>query len=182
MAFFWSKLRFLASDKQFKPPPPPILSVLDAKKQVAGTQRSRKYKLQHPYAPKFAIFNEKTAKNGFFFGSQVKFLVSDKQLKLPHPNFGALDAKRQVVGTHRSRKHNVRQPYASKCAISHRKLVNYTRTPNVKNFFVSVICGLTGPNAHFLCYPLSSTMVSPPKMFHKPVSDETRCTIYATNH
>ena len=151
------------------------------KKQVTGIKRSRKYKLQHLYAPKFAIFNEKTAKMAFFW-SKVNFLVSDKQLKPPHSNFWALDAKKQVVGTQRSRKHNVPQRYAPKCAISHQKWVNYTRTPNVKNFFVSVICGLTGPNAHFLCYPLSSTMISPPKMFHKPVSDETRCTIYATDH
>ena len=56
-----------------------------------------------------------------FFWSKVNLLVSDKQSKLPHPNFGALDAKRQVVGTHRSRKHNVPQPYAPKCAISNQK-------------------------------------------------------------
>ena len=38
---------------------PPILRVLDAKKQIAGTHRSRKHNLQHPYAPKFAVFHEK---------------------------------------------------------------------------------------------------------------------------
>ena len=32
---------------------PPILRVLDAKKQIVGTHRSRKHNLQHPYAPKF---------------------------------------------------------------------------------------------------------------------------------
>ena len=47
-------------------PPPPILRVLDVKKQVVVTHRSRKHNLQHPYAPKFAIFHEKTANNGHF--------------------------------------------------------------------------------------------------------------------
>ena len=45
---------------------PPILRVLEAKKQVVGTHRSGKHNLQHPYAPKFPIFHEKTAKNGRF--------------------------------------------------------------------------------------------------------------------
>ena len=45
---------------------PPILRVLDAKKQIVGTHRSRKHNLQHLYGPKFAIFHEKTANNGHF--------------------------------------------------------------------------------------------------------------------
>ena len=49
-------LSFLASAKQLKTPPP-ILRVLDAKKHVAGRRRSRKHNLQHPYAPKVAIFH-----------------------------------------------------------------------------------------------------------------------------
>ena len=46
--------------------PPPILRVLHVKKQVVVTHRSRKHNLQHPYAPKCAIFHEKTANNGHF--------------------------------------------------------------------------------------------------------------------
>ena len=46
---------------------PPILRVLDTKKQIVGTHRSRKHNLQHPYAPKYAVFHEKkTATNGPF--------------------------------------------------------------------------------------------------------------------
>ena len=44
MAVFLSNIDFLALYKQLKdPPPPPILRVLDAKKQVVVTQRSRKH-------------------------------------------------------------------------------------------------------------------------------------------
>ena len=91
--FFGQKLSFLASDKRLKtifvPKSakkgsflvksliffafsqavedfPPILRVRDAKKKVVGTHRSGKHNLQHPYAPKFPIFHEKTAKNGRF--------------------------------------------------------------------------------------------------------------------
>ena len=55
---------------------PPILRVLDAKKQIVGTHRSRKHNLQHPCAPKYAIFHEKTANNGHFFGQKLGFLGS----------------------------------------------------------------------------------------------------------
>ena len=44
---------------------PPYLRLPVAKKHIVGTQRSRKHNLQHPYAPKIAIFHDKTAKNGF---------------------------------------------------------------------------------------------------------------------
>ena len=63
--FFGQNLSLFASDKQLKTPPP-ILRVLDAKKQVVEAYRSRKHNLQHPYAPKVAIFHEKMAKNGCF--------------------------------------------------------------------------------------------------------------------
>ena len=63
--FFGQKLIFLASAKQLKTPPP-ILRVLDAKKHVVGRHRSRKHNMQHPYAPKFAMFHAKTAKHGRF--------------------------------------------------------------------------------------------------------------------
>ena len=77
--FLGQKLSFLASDKQLKNPPP-ILRVLDAKKQVVEAHRSRKLHLQHPYVPKFAIFHEKMAKNGRFLVQNGVFLASDKQL------------------------------------------------------------------------------------------------------
>ena len=35
------------------------------------------------------------------------------------PILRALDAKKQIVGTHRSRKHNLQLPYAPKYAIFH---------------------------------------------------------------
>ena len=73
--FFGQKLSLLASDKQLKTPPP-ILRVLDVKKQVVVTHRSRKHNLQHPYAPKFAIFHEKNGQQWPFFGQKVGFLGS----------------------------------------------------------------------------------------------------------
>ena len=73
MVIFWPKIEFfLASDKQLKTPPP-ILRVLDANKQVVGAHRSQKRNLQHAYAPKFAIFMEKTAKNGRFLVKNCVF-------------------------------------------------------------------------------------------------------------
>ena len=56
--------------------PPPILRVKDVEKQVVVTHRSRKHNLQHPYAPKFAIFHEETANNPPFFGQKLRFLGS----------------------------------------------------------------------------------------------------------
>ena len=55
---------------------PPILRVLDAKKQIVGTHRSRKHNLQHPYAPKFAIFHEKNGQQWPFFGQKLGLLGS----------------------------------------------------------------------------------------------------------
>ena len=43
MVLFLSNIGFLALCKQLKDPPPPILRVLDAKKQVVVTQRSQKH-------------------------------------------------------------------------------------------------------------------------------------------
>ena len=74
--FFGQKLSLLASDKQLKTPPPPILRVLDVKKQVVVTHRSRKHNLQHPYAPKLAIFHEKNGQQWPFFGQKLGFLGS----------------------------------------------------------------------------------------------------------
>ena len=65
MASSWSKKIFFGL-RQAVEDPPPILRVLDVTNQVVVTHRSRKPNLQHPYAPKFAIFHEKTANNGHF--------------------------------------------------------------------------------------------------------------------
>ena len=52
---------------------PPILRVLDTKKQIVRTHRSRKHNLQHLYAPKFAIFHEKNGQQWPFFGQKFGF-------------------------------------------------------------------------------------------------------------
>ena len=63
--FFWSKIDFFGFSQAVEEPPP-IVRVLDAKKHVVGRHRSRKHNIQHPYAPKFAMFHAKTAKHGRF--------------------------------------------------------------------------------------------------------------------
>ena len=97
MAIFWSKVEIFGLS--------PILRVLDAKKQIVGTHRSRKHNLQHPYAPKYAIFHENRPKMAVFW-SNIDFLALYKQLKdPPPPNLRVLDAKKQVVVTQRSQQH-----------------------------------------------------------------------------
>ena len=61
----------------------PILRALHAKKQIVGTHRSRKHNLQHPYAPKYAIFHENRPKMALFL-SNIDFWALYKQLK-DHP-------------------------------------------------------------------------------------------------
>ena len=65
MAPFWSKIEIFGF-RQAVEDPPPIMRVLDPKEQDVEAHRSRKVHLQNPYAPKFAIFPEKSAKNGRF--------------------------------------------------------------------------------------------------------------------
>ena len=65
MAVFWSKIEFSGARQAFEDPPP-ILRVLDAKKQVIRAHRRLKHNLKHLYVPKFPIFHEKSAKNGRF--------------------------------------------------------------------------------------------------------------------
>ena len=97
MAIFWSKVGIFGLS--------PILRALDAKKQIVGTHRSHKDNLQHPYAPKYAIFHENRPKMALFL-SNIDFLALYKQLKDPSPPIlRVLDAKKQVVVTQRSRKH-----------------------------------------------------------------------------
>ena len=58
------------------------------KKQVLGRHRSRKNNLQHAYAPKFAIFQEKKRQKMVNFRPKIEFfLASEKQLKTPPPYF-----------------------------------------------------------------------------------------------
>ena len=76
MAIFWSKVGSFQLS--------PILSALDAKKQIVGTHRSRKHNLQHPYAPKYAIFHENRPKMAVSL-SNIDFLALYKQLKDPPP-------------------------------------------------------------------------------------------------
>ena len=64
--FSGQKLSSFGLRQAVEDPPPSIWRVLDTKEQVVEAYMSRKHNLQHVYAPKFAIFHEKTAKNGFF--------------------------------------------------------------------------------------------------------------------
>ena len=97
MAIFWSKVVIFGLS--------PFLRALDAKEEVLGTHRSRKHNLQHPYAPKYAIFHENWPKMALF-SSNIDFLALYKQLKDPPPPIlRVLDAKKQAVVTQRSRKH-----------------------------------------------------------------------------
>ena len=50
--------------------------------QIVGTHRSQKHNLQHPYAPKNAIFHENGPKAALFL-SNIDFLALYKQLKDP---------------------------------------------------------------------------------------------------
>ena len=97
MAIFWSKVEIFGLS--------PILRALDAKKQIVGTQRSRKHNLQHPYAPKYAIFHENRPKMAFFLSNIDFFGFVQAVEGPPPPNLRVLDAKKQVVVTQRSRKH-----------------------------------------------------------------------------
>ena len=130
MAVFWSKVEFfglrqavedhfpseIGQKRQFfgQTPPPPILRVLEAKKQVVGTHRSGKHNLQHPYAPKFPIFHEKNGKKWPLFGHKLSFSASDRQLKTPRPILRVLDAKKQVLERDRSRKQNLQHTFFMK--------------------------------------------------------------------
>ena len=91
--FFGQKLGLLASDKQLKTSPP-ILGVLDAKKQVIEAFRSRKHNLQHAYAPKFAIFHGKNGQKWPFFGQKLSFFGFRQAFEGPPPLIlRVLDAK-----------------------------------------------------------------------------------------
>ena len=96
MAIFQSKNDFFGL-RQAVEDCPRILMVLDTKKQIVGTHRSSKHNLQHPYAPKFAVFHEEKATNGPFLVTYWFFLASYKQLKDPPPPIlRVLDAKSKL--------------------------------------------------------------------------------------
>ena len=73
MAVSWSKIEYFGLRQAVAEPPPPILRVLDAKKQIVGTHRSRKHNLQHPYAPKYAVFHKKKRPQMALFWSHIDF-------------------------------------------------------------------------------------------------------------
>ena len=112
--FFGQNLNFFAFSQAVEDPPPPILRVLDANKQVVGTHRSGKHNLQHPYAPKFPVFHGKNGKKWLLFGQKLSFSASDKQLKTPRPILRVLDANKQVLERDRSRKHNLQHTFFMK--------------------------------------------------------------------
>ena len=107
------KFSLSASDRQWKTPRP-ILRVLDAKKQVLERDTSRKHNLQHTFflkkRPRMAVY-----------GQKLSFSASDKHLKTPPRISRVLDAKKQVLGRLRSRKHNLQHAYAPTFVIFHEK-------------------------------------------------------------
>ena len=73
---------------------PPILRVLDTKKQIVGTHRSRKHNLQHPYAPKFAVFHEKNGHKWPFSGHISIFFGFVQAVEGSPPNFEDAGSKK----------------------------------------------------------------------------------------
>ena len=63
------------------------------KKQVVGTQRLQKHNLQHLYAPKFAIFHGKTAKNAHLLVKNGVFWPQTGSCRAPPPNFEGAGCK-----------------------------------------------------------------------------------------
>ena len=72
------------------------------------------HNLQHPYAPKRPVFDEKNGNKWPLFGQKFIFSASDKQLKFPRPILRVLDAKKQVLETDRSPKHNLQHTFFMK--------------------------------------------------------------------
>ena len=85
------------------------------KKRVLERHRSRKHNLQHTF------FMNKTAKNGRFWSKIEFFGLRQAFEDPPTPISRVLDAKGQVLGRHRSRKHNLQHVYAPKFAFFHEK-------------------------------------------------------------
>ena len=89
MAIFWSRVGIFGLFL--------FLRALDAKKQIVGTHRSRKHNLQHPYAPKYAIFYEYRPKMAFLCQLLI-FLPLYKQLKDPPSYFEGAECKKASCG------------------------------------------------------------------------------------
>ena len=92
MAIFWSKVEIFGLS--------PILGAPYAKKQIVGTHRSRKHNLQHPYAPKYAIFHENRPKRAVSL-SNIDFLALYNQLKDPPPYFEGAGCKKSKLWSHK---------------------------------------------------------------------------------
>ena len=114
MAAFWSKIEFFGF-RQAIENPPPYFEGAGCKK--AGTRERQITKTQFTAY----IFHEKTAKNGRFW-SKIEFFGLRQAFEDPPPPISrVLDAKKQVLGRHRSRKHNLQHAYAPTFVIFHEK-------------------------------------------------------------
>ena len=99
----------------------PILRALDAKKQIVGTHRSRQHNLQHPCAPKYAIFHENRPKMALFL-SNIGFLALYKQLKDPPHYFEGAGCKKRSCGhTKITKTHFVASVCTTICRFSWKK-------------------------------------------------------------
>ena len=113
MAIFWSKVGISGLS--------PILSPLDAKEQIVGTHRSGKHNLQHPFAPKYAIFHENRPKMAVFCQILI-FLALYKQLKDPPPYFEGAGCKKASCGqTKITKTHFVASVCTTICLFSWKK-------------------------------------------------------------
>ena len=120
----------------------------------------------------FPFLQQKWARYGRYCAQKLSSLALDKQFKPPPPPIlRVLVATKPGVRTGRAEKHNVPQLYALKCVIFYQKYVNYTRTPEVNHFIGNITCSLNGPNAHFLRWSISSTMVLQLEMFRRSSLD-----------
>ena len=95
--------------------PPPYFEGAGCKKAGSGERQITKTQFTA------YIFHEKTAKNGRFW-SKIEFFGLRQALEDPPPPISrVLNAKKQVLGRHRSRKHNLQHEYAPTFVIFHEK-------------------------------------------------------------
>ena len=130
MAIFWSKVWIFGIF--------PIFRALDAKEQIVGTHRSRKHNLQHPYAPKYAIFHENRPKMAVFL-SNIDFLALYKQLKDPPcPQFEGAGCKKTSCGhTKITTTHFVASVCTTICHFSWKKTAKNGHFLVKKDFFLA---------------------------------------------
>ena len=121
MAFFRQRLSSLAPDKHSKTPPP-ILRVLDAKKQVVRAHRRRKTQFAACVCTKTSHFSSKIGQKWPFSGQKFKVFGPRQAVEDPSPPIlTVLDANKQDVGRHRAGEHNLQHPYVPKSAVFHEK-------------------------------------------------------------